>query len=78
MKYGVQITTASNGAAWSVSQLEQLVTNGAFRRSRPSGRNAVFIKRSSADADALLLAAIERGLQGKLRSEADKARGRAA
>jgi hypothetical protein len=69
MKYGVQITTASKGATWSVSQLEQPTPNGAFRRSRPSGHNAIFIKRSSTDAKARLLEAVERGLEGKLRPQ---------
>jgi hypothetical protein len=67
MKYGVQITTASNGKTWSVSQLEQPTPNGAFRRTRPSGYNAIFINRSKPDADTLVLEAIQRGLEGKLR-----------
>jgi hypothetical protein len=63
MKYGVQISTTTDGS-WSISQLVQRQPNGEYTRIQ--GRVA-FIDYSSPNAAARLLDAIDSGLKGKLR-----------
>jgi len=69
MKYGVQITTTSDGA-WSVSQLKQETENGTFTRVQ---RSVVFIDYSDPLASQKLLDAVSKGLKGRIRSGARSA-----
>jgi len=63
MKHGVQITTTTDGS-WSVSQITQKTPNGEFKRTKTKG--VTYVDYSNPGADQELLAAIRKGLKGKI------------